>query len=111
MARSGRASSEGREQFWRERIQRQQANGQSVREFCVEAGLSVPSFYWWRRELRIRDARCGAGHRPRFVPVWVTAASSVLEVVLGGGRVVRVGGGFDADHLRAVVAALEATPC
>jgi hypothetical protein len=82
-----------------------------VREFCVDAGLSLPSFYWWRRELRSRDARRDAGQRPRFVPVRVTAAASVLDVVLGGGRVVRVGGGFDAAHLCAVVAALEATPC
>ncbi len=111
MARSGWASSEGREQFWRERLERQQASGQSVREFCVAAGLSLPSFYWWRRELRSRDFSRGAGDRPRFVPVRVTAVASVLEVVLGSGRVVRVGGGFDAAHLRAVVAALEATPC
>src|SRR5262245_57344801 len=104
MARSGWASSRGREQFWRERVQRQPSDGQSVREFCVDAGLSLPSFYWWRRELRFRDSR-RAGHRPRFVPVRVTAAASVLEVVLG------VGGGFDAAHLCAVVAALEATPC
>jgi hypothetical protein len=111
MARSGQVSSEGREQIWRERVQQQQASGQSVREFCVGAGLSLPSFYWWRRELRKRDARRGAEYRPRFVPVRVTDAASVLEVVLGGGCVVRVGGRFDAAHLRAVVAALEATPC
>ena len=85
-----------------------------MREFCVGAGLSVPSFYWWRREVRIRDARRGGGNRPRFVPVRVRAEPGVgamLEVVLGSGRVVRVGGGFDAEHLRAVVAALEASPC
>jgi len=114
MARSGRASIVGREQFWREQVRRQQSSGRSVREFCDGAGLSVPSFYWWRREVRIRAARRGTGDRPRFVPVRMTpepAAGAALEVVLGGGRSIRVGSGFDADHLRAVVTALEATPC
>jgi len=114
MARSGRASIVGREQFWREQVRRRQSSGRSVREFCDRAGLSVPSFYWWRREVRIRDARRGAGDRPRFVPVRTTPeppAGAALEVVLGGGRSIRVGPGFDADHLRAVVTALEATPC
>jgi hypothetical protein len=30
---------------------------------------------------------------------------------LAGGRSIRVASGFDAEHLRAVVAALEAVPC
>lgn len=114
MARPGRASIGGREQFWREQLRRQDSSGQGVREFCEGAGLSVPSFYWWRREVRIRDSRRGGGDRPRFVPVRMTPeppAAAAVEVVLGGGRVVRVGSGFDADHLRAVVTVLEATPC
>ena len=114
MARGKRTSIGGREQFWREQLRRQQASGQGVREFCEDADLSVPSFYWWRREVRIRDSRRGGSDRPRFVPVRLTPEPSVdasLEVVLGGGRSVRVGSGFDAEHLRAVVAALEAPPC
>jgi transposase len=115
MARAKRSTAGGREQFWRQQLRRQQASGQDVREFCDGAGLSVPSFYWWRREARIRDSRRGGGiDRPRFVPVRMMpepSADASLEVVLGGGRSIRVGSGFDADHLRAVVAALEATPC
>lgn len=113
MARRFRVSVGGREQFWREQLCRQRASGQGVREFCEGAGLSVPSFYWWRREVRIRDARRGSA-RPRFVPVRMTPEppkDASLEVVLGGGRSIRVGSGFDAEHLRAVVTALESTPC
>jgi len=64
--------------------------------------------------VRIRDSRRGGSDRPQFVPVRLTSGSSAdasLEVVLGGGRSIRVGSAFDADHLRAVVAALEAVPC
>ena len=114
MARAKRSTTEGREQFWREQLRAQQVSGQGVREFCNRAGLSIPSFYWWRREVRIRDARRAARQRPKFVPVRMTprpARDSAVEVVLAGDRLVRVGSGFDSDHLRAVVAALEAVPC
>ena len=116
MARAKRTTAGGREQFWREQLRGQQASGQGVREFCRGAGLSVPSFYWWRREVRIRDARRRGTNRPQFVPVQMTpkpptGAAVGVEVVLAGGRLIRVGSGFDADHLRAVVAALEAVPC
>jgi hypothetical protein len=114
MARAKRSTTDGREQFWREQLRGQQASGQSVREFCQAAGLSAQSFYWWRREVRIRDARRGGTNRPRFVPVRMAtrpATDGALEVVLAGGRLIRVGSDFDADHLRAVVAALESVAC
>ena len=116
IAQTKRSATDGREQFWRERLRRQQCSGQGVREFCQAAGVSVPSFYWWRREVRIRDARRRGTNRPQFVPVQITPKPPTgtaigVEVVLAGGRSIRVGSGFDADHLRAVLAALEATPC
>jgi hypothetical protein len=116
MARGKRSTTGDREQFWRERLRQQQASGQGVREFCQAAGLSVPSFYWWRREVQVRDGRRGGSRRPRFVPVQIapkppTGRAVGIEVVLAGGRSIRVGSGFDAEHLRAVVAALEKMAC
>jgi len=49
-----------------------------------------------------------------FVPVRLveeTACGAAVEVVVRGGRVVRVAAGFAAQTLRAVVAALEDLPC
>jgi hypothetical protein len=40
-----------------------------------------------------------------------TAPAAALEVVLRGGRVLRVAAGFSAQTLREVVAALEDLPC
>jgi hypothetical protein len=114
MARSKLSTTDGREQFWREQLRGQQSSGQGVREFCQAAGLSVPSFYWWRQELRIRDSRRAANERPKFVPIQMTprpASIDFIEVVLASGRLIRVGSDFDANHLRAVVAALEPAPC
>ena len=40
-----------REQVWRERIEWQQWSGLTVAECCKEAGVSVASFYRWKRLL------------------------------------------------------------
>lgn len=40
---------------WREAVKRQESSGISIREFCKQEGLHEPSFYAWRRELRLRD--------------------------------------------------------
>jgi hypothetical protein len=99
------------ERLWRRRLSAWQRSGLTGREFCRRESLSEPSFYGWRRELARRDrVRAAAKRPPAFVPVHVVATEA-LEVMVGSGQVVRVGPGFDAAHLRAVVAALEATSC
>ena len=99
------------ERQWRRRLKEWERSGLSGRDFCRRHLLSEPSFYGWRREIARRDGeRSAAQQQPAFVPVAVIATEP-LEVVVRGGRVVRVGRGFDAAHLRAVVAALEAVPC
>jgi hypothetical protein len=37
IAQTKRSATDGREQFWRERLRRQQCSGQGVREFCQAA--------------------------------------------------------------------------
>ena len=88
-------------------------SGLSIRDFCRGRGLHESAFYFWRRELTQRDRRQpsrAASTQLAFVPVRVIA-SVPLEVVLRSGQVVRVGPGFEATHLRAVVDALEGRPC
>ena len=48
--------------------------------------------------------------RPSFVALRVVA-DTPLELVLRTGHVLRVPPGYDADHLHAVVIALEPPPC
>jgi transposase-like protein len=50
----------GRERLWRERVARWRASGLSVREFCGRHGLTEPTFYYWKRELRVRDEAAAA---------------------------------------------------
>ena len=44
------------ERAWRERVAGWTASGLSVRAFCLQHGLIETSFYYWKRELRARDA-------------------------------------------------------
>jgi hypothetical protein len=57
-----------KERFWREAIVGQTRSAQSIRHFCREHELTESAFYFWRRELRQRDATKPAsrnGRRPR----------------------------------------------
>ena len=107
----GRARDEEKERQWRRWIGEWQTSGLSVRVFCERRGLTVASFYAWRRVLRRRAAEKAA-----FVPVQVVAdpvptRTSALEVVLTDGRTVRVAPGFDGATLRQLLAVLEGRPC
>jgi transposase len=108
----GKRRDEHKERQWRRWIEVWRASGLSVRAFCDRHGLSEPSFYGWRRVLTQR-----AADRLTFLPVHVAeddrpAAGGVLELVLSRGRTVRVGPGFDAATLRALLRVLEeGRPC
>ena len=102
-----------REQRWRKTLTDWKASGLSVSAFCRAREVRVSSFYYWRRELALRDHCVGrsaatvATAAPAFVPVRVVTVQPI-EVVVRSGQTLQVGPGFDAAHLRAVVAALEA---
>lgn len=94
---------------WKRLIAEQGESGESVEAFCRERGLTTSQFYTWRKRLRGSVAA-------RFLevelakPVVRPAPSqrSAIAVRVGAGCCVLVEPGFDADHLRAVVAALGA---
>ena len=107
----GRVRDERKERQWRRWISQWRTSGLSVRAFCARHGLATASFYNWRRVVQRRAAEKAA-----FVPVQVVAdavtdRASTLEVVLAGGRAVRVAPGFDAATLRQLLAVLEGRPC
>ncbi|MGA3129707.1 MAG: hypothetical protein ABSD59_02835 [Terracidiphilus sp.] len=101
----------GKEEWskWRGLVSEQAASGQSVAVFCRERGLRDWQFYDWKK--RVRKAETA-----KFVAVEVaavkeqaaTAAGRGIEVLVGRGRSIVVEPGFDARHLRALLAVLEA---
>jgi hypothetical protein len=120
-----------KERYWRRLLGRWRRSGLTGRKFCAANGVSEPSFYGWKREIARRDqevrdrpgattaaALPGAASAalPAFVPVTIdpvpaAADSPCLEVVLAGGRLLRVRGGLDAALLRQLLAVLEEPSC
>ena len=101
-----------KERFWGKQVRRWRGSGLSVRAFCAEQGLSEPSFYVWRRRLVQREATA-----LQFVPVTVTpepriataadGLAGAVELILGAGRRLRIGPGFDGPTLARLLALLE----
>jgi hypothetical protein len=129
-----------RQSHWQEIVRGQQESGQSVRAYCLRAGIEESAFYWWRRKLgrgsrqRNDSPRPGRGTnrgepaRPAarrssgavaevgFLPMQVAAERGVeggrsIEIVLGDDRLLRVRPGFDRQTLLDVLDALEGRGC
>jgi hypothetical protein len=92
---------------WREIIRRQSASGLSVAEFCRRDRLPASSFFAWKRKLGPSPA-ASAFVEATVARTLLPLSPRRIEVLLRGGRRVRVGAGFDHTLLAEVVAALEA---
>ncbi len=107
------------EKRWRPIIEDWRRGGGKISPFCRDRGLPLSSFKYWKRELAARDRKRQAQRAAteasrqalQLLPVRIlepaTAAGGSLEVVLHGGRTLRIGGDFDPAILRKLVAALE----
>lgn len=92
---------------WRDLISEQQQSGKSIAGFCRGRGLRAWQFYEWKKRLKET-----AGSR--FLEVRVRPAAEpgeprdrAIEIRLNRGRSLVVEPGFDAHHLRALLAVLE----
>jgi transposase-like protein len=83
-------------------LARWKCSGLSVRAFCQAEGVSVPSFYGWRRKLDQADRE-----NPAFLPVHVVTEEAEeakepttrgIEIVLANGRCLRIGSGFESSE-------------
>jgi transposase len=104
--RPGRRPDPALEDLWRQRLQRFERFALSAVAFCAKEGVSVPSFYAWRRRLQPPVEQAA-----RIVPVRLLPVAAPVEVVLPGGPVLRLQPGCDLDFVRSLVAALGDRPC
>lgn len=99
---------------WQSLCSEQEQSGQSAAAFCRARELRESQFYYWKK--RVRKAAM-----PQFMEVRVrkpamTATDSrvglgaTIEVRLRNGRSLIVGPEFDASHLQALLALVEAEP-
>lgn len=85
-------------------------SGLSLRAFARQTGLSARRVRWWRERM-VAPPAAGAAFLPvEVVPAKATAVPA-LEVVVGGGHVVRVPRDFDAATLTRLLAVLAGPPC
>jgi hypothetical protein len=104
--------------YWQAVIRDAARSGMSTRAFCRQRKLKECQFYWWQRRLK--------GKRPRVSTPWSPAsgpasfalvsdapgtADAGIELVLAGGRRLRIAKGVDEPTLRSVLAALEQPGC
>lgn len=106
-----------KEKFWRRMVGGQARSGLTVRDFCRRHRVPEPGFYWWRRQLALRQAKTG------FVPVAIRpephtdvtadrpAEKALIEIVLSSDRCIRLHGRVDREALADVLAVLEASSC
>jgi hypothetical protein len=101
--------------FWCEKLELQGGSGFSAKEFCQLEGLSLQSFYQWRRKLAEQDEGGAGALRsvgreptlPGFVPVLVAAqGNQPIEIAFPCGATVRVQHGADLALLQRVAACL-----
>ena len=127
---ANRRRSVEKEAYWRGQIERQLASGLSIRRWCRESGVSEPTFYVWRRELRKCDHERGLTERDRPAPLSeavvapgfvavdvltpdVVASDAVLagreaklEIDVAGGVVIRLREDASAETLERVLTAV-----
>jgi hypothetical protein len=104
--RPGRRPDPALADLWRQRLQRLERSGLSVVAFCAKEGVSVPSFYAWRRRLQPP-----APQATRLVPVRLLPVVAPVEVLLPAGLVLRLTPGCDLDFVRSLPATLGERPC
>jgi hypothetical protein len=109
-------SRSNKEAFWRDTFAAFDASAQSVSCFCQTRGLKVPTFYAWRLRLKKDKVASPISHprpsaSPAFLPVVVDSrsflAQEALQVVLRGGRVLRLPASMPVARLAEVIHALE----
>jgi transposase-like protein len=93
---------------WSGLISEQCQSGETVEAFCRERGVTTSQFYTWKKRLRRSAAEQFLEvqiARPAALPA--ASKRGAIEIRLAERRCVLVEPGFDPDHLRAIVAALE----
>ena len=102
--------------FWRKAVHEAARSGLSIREFCRQRKLHESQFYWWQRHLATKLAAqpkkpAAAAASFALVSGEAGAPDAGIELVLAGGRRLRIAKGVDEATLRSVLAALDEPGC
>jgi transposase-like protein len=114
---------EERRAWWRRQLARQQSANLSVAEFCRQLGVSLTTFYYWKKRASEAMPNASGGSSaehssrpvtestaatvPSFLPVSIleAAAGPQLEIELANASVLRLKGAMDPSWLQAAITA------
>ena len=113
---------EEKEQYWVRIVGEAGRNGQTIREYCRDHSVDESQFYWWRRKLQNRETGLRSvsedtdrsredGVRFALVSPEPGPLDAGIELILSGGRRLRIGRGVDEQTLRTVLAVVEPRGC
>jgi hypothetical protein len=104
--------------YWQAVIRDAARSGMSTRAFCRQRKLKECQFYWWQRRLKEKRPTVVTPRGPgngaasfALVSDEAGTADAGIELVLVGGRRLRIAKGVDEPTLRSVLAALELPGC
>ena len=104
--------------YWQAVIRDAARSGMSTRAFCRQRKLKECQFYWWQRRLKEKRPSVATARGPEDGPASFALVSDEpgmaeagIELLLAGGRRLRIAKGVDEPTLRTVLAALEQPGC
>ncbi|MCA9147198.1 MAG: transposase [Planctomycetaceae bacterium] len=106
-----RSASQATRELWSTRLKRYCRSDLTVAEFCRREGVSVPSFYQWRKKLAGRQRR-RQDSPGQFVPLQVTGLTATATPLLRlpGGAVIELPATLGREQLATLFSAcLDAT--
>ena len=116
MASSKRAA---RAEYWQSMVDRFDASGLSVNEFCSRYQISAQSFYQWRRKLRPKRSITNSSTTPpELLPVRIVPSRAAtrhsdaadrnhVQIVTPSGFLIRVSATVPASQLAELMSAIE----
>ena len=112
VSRPGRRPDPATRQLWQQRLERFRRSGLTVPAFCDREGLSLTSFYAWRRRLQHHSTQPTLD-APRMIPVRLVTptAGAPVELLLPSGAVLRFSPDTDLLWLRQLLPLLGVKPC
>lgn len=92
-------------ELWRDRLARRRESELSIAAFCQAEGVSIASYYAWRRKLGVARARPAQPKQRAFQQLVMSGLAPALTARLPGGVEIEIPSGQEAA-LRTVVSEL-----
>jgi hypothetical protein len=95
---------EQRRATWQRLLAEQQVSGRSITDWCFAQGISLQTFYYWRKRLTVSTPAVPTS--PQWLAVTATSEAPTLTLRIGQ-IAIEVAAGFDPRLLADVLAVVE----